>query len=381
MSHYRLIDSKNALEEAAGSLGESLNKRDLRRLYLDTEFESNRSGTTMCVLQISAGDENFLLDTLRLKELVQIRPIFENPATEWVLHAGLQDVALIVEALRLPRPERLFDTQIAWALLTAEASVGLAYLQFKLLGVRSKKGHQADDWVRRPLQESQLRYAASDVEFLPQMTELLLERASNRGRQAVIYAASRDALSPLREPPPPLELASFRNAWQLGARNQAGLLFLIDWYNQLPLSERQHAPESKALLSVASRLPEDVGTLGRIKGVPGATTGRYGNALVAGLKLAARDAQTEGFVPIDPPPYCTYEEIRSDAWFAKMRADLSISLEFSPEFVFPQRLLKRMKTALGTEGLKGLYDSLVGWRQEFLMEELERFCSAHPPPI
>jgi ribonuclease D len=380
-SGYRVVDSKASLEAAIINLRESLQKHGSNRLYLDTEFESNRSGTTMCLLQISAGDENFLFDPLSFRDLSPLGPLLSEDGIEWVLHAGLQDVDLIAKALRISPPKRLFDTQIAWSLLTAEASVGLAYLQFILLGVRTKKGHQADDWVRRPLQDSQLRYAATDVEHLPRMTELLLERAESMARVAVIYAASHDALSPLREPPPPLNLASFRNAWQLGARSQAGLLFLIGWYNALPLSERRHAPEHKALLSVASRLPENIDALGRIKGVPRATTGRYGHTLVEGLKRAAQEAQTDGFIPIDPPPYCTFEEIKSDAWFAKMRAELSISLEFSPEFVLPQRLLKRMKAALSTEGLDGLYDSLVGWRRQFLLSALERFCSTHPPPV
>jgi ribonuclease D len=378
---FRVVNSKASLDGAITSLRESLQKHGSKRLYLDTEFESNRSGTTMCLLQVSAGDESFLVDPLTQRDISSLGPLLSDNDIEWVLHAGLQDVDLIANALRISPPKRLFDTQIAWSLLTAEASVGLAYLQFMLLGVRTTKGHQADDWVRRPLQESQLRYAATDVEYLPQVMQLLLEKAAKMNRVDVIYAASHDALAPLREPPPPLNLTSFRNAWQLGPRSQAGLLFLIEWYNGLPLSERRHAPEHKALLSVASRLPENIDALGRIKGVPRTTTIHYGRALVEGLEKAAQEAQTEGFVPIDPPPYCSFEEIKSDAWFETMRADLAVSLEFSPEFVLPQRLIKRMKAALSTEGLDGLYDSLVGWRREFLLPALERFCSLHPPSV
>lgn len=380
-SEYRLIQSTGELSAAATELSSCLADAEEKRLYLDTEFESNRSGTQICLLQISAGKTNFVVDTLSVRDLSILGPLLSDPAHCWVLHAGLQDVDLIVEAAKIPRPTRLFDTQIAWALTTAEASVGLAYLQFKLLGVRSKKAHQADDWVRRPLQQSQLRYAASDVDYLPPMTELLMSRADALGRVDIVMKACREALSPLREPPAPLSLASFRNAWQLGARSQAALLYLVAWFNRLPPLERRHAPENKAFLSIASRLPEDVGALSRIKGVPRNFVGKHGREVVDGLKKAAEEAQTEDFVPIDPPPYLSFEEIRLDAWLSQMRATLSISEQFSPEFVLPQRLVRRMKTALTEEGLDEFLASLVGWRHEFLHEKMQQFCDLHPPPL
>jgi hypothetical protein len=39
------------------------------RLYLDTEFESGRGPTRLCLLQISSGSDIFLIDTLKLREL------------------------------------------------------------------------------------------------------------------------------------------------------------------------------------------------------------------------------------------------------------------------------------------------------------------------
>ncbi len=378
---HRLIDTPSGLEEAAQDLREVFRKAEEPRLYLDTEFESNRSGTTMCLLQISAGKTNYLVDSLRLKDLSPLRPLLIDPDAEWVLHAGLQDVELICSALKIERAPALLDTQIAWGLLTAEASVSLAYLQYQLLSVRSHKAHQADDWVRRPLQASQLRYAASDVDYLPEMTEQLLDRAAALGRTEILYAASMDSLNPEREPPAPLSLSSFRNAWQLTAQHQAALLFLIDWYNALPLRAREQAPENKALLSIASRLPEDVGALGRIKGVPRSTVTEFGRKLVEGINEAASKAQTEGFVPVEPPAYATFTEIRIDGWLSQFKTELSVELEFAPEFVLPGRLLKRMKAGIEAEGREGLLESLVGWRREFLLQPARAFCDSHPLPV
>lgn len=374
---YRLVDSTAGLNRAVGELSEQLAESDRPRLYLDTEFESNRQGTKLCLLQVTAGSAIYLIDALRIADLTALSPVFLE--SEWVLHAGLQDVQLLCDALHQKPPKRIFDTQIAWALLSPEASVGLSYLKYVLLQLRSEKGHQADDWVRRPLQESQLRYAAEDVAELPRLVTQLMTRATSQARVEVIYAASRDALSPQKAPPPPLALSSLRNAWQLSPRSQAALLYLIDWYNDLPSSVRRQAPEAKALLSIAARCPHDVGSLGRIKGVGRGVVEKFGKTLVAGIRAAERQATDEDFIPLDPPPYATYEEIKLDAWFGQFRADLAVQLRCAPEFVVPGRLLKNMKAAFLVEGPPGLVASVSGWRRDFLSDWLEQYIEAHPP--
>lgn len=378
---YRLVDTSAQLDDALDALEDDLEKQETQRLYLDTEFESNRSGTSLCLLQISAGGETFLVDPLRLRNLDGLSDLLGDSSIEWVMHAGLQDVELITRGLKISAPERLFDTQIAWGLLSPESSVSLAYLQFKLLGLRSEKGHQADDWVRRPLQASQLRYAASDVDHLPPMTNLLLLRAQEKERTEIIYAASKDTLSPLREPPAPLTLGSFRNAWQLSPQSQAALRYLMEWYNGLSMSERGRAPEPKSLLSIAGRCPEDVGALGRIKGVPNGVVRDHGASLVAGIKRALAEAKSGDFVPLDPPPYATFEEIALDAWLAQYRSKLSIELGFAPELVLPGRLMKRIQAGVLELGAEGLFESLVGWRRDLLIEKSAQFCDESPPPV
>src|SRR5690606_36360953 len=146
---------------------------------------------------------------------------FAAPNCEWVLHAGLQDIELLCERLGIAAPEKVFDTQIAWALLGPEASVSLSYLKFRMLGIRAGKPHQADDWLRRPLPESQLRYAASDIEHLPELRQQLGKRAEPQGRLRAIHHASSEVAKPSQELDSELSLASFRNAWQLNRRTQA----------------------------------------------------------------------------------------------------------------------------------------------------------------
>lgn len=372
---YTWVETPEALAKAIEKL------RRAPRLYLDTEFESNKNGTRLCLLQISDGEEIFLIDPLRLDKLDELGDALARPEAEWVLHAGLQDVELLERRLHVRAPKKLFDTQIAYALSSAEHNVSLAYLLYKLLGVRSDKAHQTDDWLRRPLPETQLAYAASDVEHLPELAARLRERAEAKDRLDLVHRASWETLEPTRDPPAPLRLESFRNAWQLGPKNQAGLRFLIDWYNALSEDDKRDAPETKTLLALASRLPETPDVLARIKGVPRGFSQRHGKRVVLGLLEAARQAKGDDFVPIEPPPYGSFPEVRLEAWLGWARAEICTALEVAPELVLPSRILRELKNQLLSEPPTELTRTLTGYRELLLGEALRRFCEKHPPPV
>ena len=345
-------------------------------LFLDTEFESNRSGTELCLLQISTGSEIYLVDAIALADLRALGDSFGRAAL-WVLHAGQQDVTLIAGRLGLKAAACVFDTQVAWSLVTVEHSVSLAYAQFRALGLRGTKAHQADDWVRRPLPPSQLAYAASDVEHLPALYEFLAARAKQLGRFELVSAASTEAVWVEPKEVPLLTLDSFRNAWQLDHRGQAALRYLIDWLNELPPREREYAPENKTLLAIAGRLPHSLDDLQRIKGVPRGWSRELAQNLVSGLTRAAQAADGTGFVPIDPPPYATVRELRIDGWLAAARAEVCARLEVAPEIAMPARLIKVLRNQALAQGLKEVPAVLEGWRKALLSEPLRLFAQEY----
>ncbi len=366
----RLVDTQRGLEEAASSLASTA------ALYIDTEFEARREGTELCLIQISDGKSLFLIDALRFTSLGALRPVLADAGRPWVVHAGSQDVPLLVDRLGLEAPPRVFDTQVAWALTTAEYSVSLAYLKFRILGQRTGKPHQADDWKRRPLPAAQLAYAAADIEDLPALHEALRRRLEERDRSEIVFEASCELTSPTRSEPDALSLDSFRNAWQLDRDSQAALRFLVDWYNGLSPSQRGSAPEAKTLLAIASRLPETRDDLGRIKGVPRRWVNEKGDWFTGELMRATATADANSFVPIDPPPYATFEEIRWDAWLTTARAEICIELELAPELAFPGRVLKRMRSLIGAAGDRSAaLGALEGWRAELLAEPFRRFLA------
>jgi ribonuclease D len=375
-SALELVDTHATLRAACDALDGA------ERLYLDTEFEASREGTRLSLIQVSRGATIYLVDALRLGALEPLAAVLTQKQVEWVLHAATQDVQLLLNKLRLSELPPLFDTQVAWALLSPEYSVSLAYLKYRVLGLRTAKAHQADDWKRRPLPPSQLGYAASDIEHLPELCAELDERASRRGRAQLVRAASHELAWPEPEPPSVLELCSFRNAWQLDPHSQAGLRFIIDWYNGLDSRARAEAPETKTLLSIASRMPESATELGRIKGVPRRWCAQHGDHFTGQLMRASQQATTEEFVPIDPPPYATFQQIRLEAWLGLVRAELCAKLEVSPQLALPQRIMRRALHAIARTGDPGaLLGQLQGWRKQLLAEAYEAVVKQHPLPV
>jgi ribonuclease D len=357
--------------------GLSQTLRGAPTLFLDTEFESNRSGIELCLLQVSTGSEIFLIDAIAVRDLRPLAEAFQQSSL-WVLHAGQQDVMLIGDRLDLHTRPEVFDTQIAWSLSTVEHSVSLAYAQFRALGLRATKAHQADDWVRRPLPASQLAYAAADVEHLPDLYAYLTQRVSAFGRAELVPFASAEAIWAASAPATLLALDSFRNAWQLDHRGQAALRYLIQWFNQLPERERENAPENKTLLSLASRLPRSVDDLQRIKGVPRSWSRELAQTLVNGLTSAAEAADGTSFTPIDPPAYATKRELLVDGWLAAARSDVCVSLEVAPEIALPSRIMKGLRSHVLAQGATGIGAALEGWRHTLLAQPLTRFAQEFP---
>jgi ribonuclease D len=350
-----LVDTSAGLKAAAAALAGA------ERYYLDTEFERFK----LCLVQVSRGEEAYLIDAVKLTALEPLGEAIGRAGTEWVFCDGGQDAAWICEAARIKERPRVFDVQVGWGLLGPEYPAGLAYLQYRILGVRSSKEHQAGDWLARPLSEGQREYAAKDVEYLPPIREWISGKLAEKGRPDLIGEVSAETVFP--PPPEPLSLDDFRNAWQLDAAGQAALLFLIDWHNGLTPAEKKDTPAPRVFLAIANLLPESGEELGRVKGVWFEWARRHGDTFTGKLIRASSGARGGGFKLLDPPPYDSFERIVAEGWIRKAAAEVSAEVGMAPELAFPGRLLKAMAKAVLEKGRKeAAAEPLAGWREKFL---------------
>jgi len=357
-----LVTTSARLKECAGTIAGA------PRYYLDTEFDFAGPAKKLCLVQVWSGTGDiYLVDTIALSALEPLAAAISRPDAEWVVHAGDQDVALLREALQLETSPRLFDTQVAWGLQGPEYPVSLAYLLYRILGIRSAKNEQAGPWATRPLTQDQLDYAAGDVGHLPELRDWFATRLGDLGRESLVGEVSAETV--LREAAPPLSLDDYRNAWQLDAPGQAVLQHLIGWWNGLTAAEQKEGPQPRIFLTLAKVIPETGAELANIRGIFFPWAKRHGDAFTGRLVRVSASASREGFVPLDPPPYNTFERILAEGWIRKAAAEVSAKAGLAPELAFPERLIRQMIQRVEKKKTRAATaEVLTGWREPVLRQ-------------
>ncbi len=145
-------------------------------IALDTEFvRTNTFYSRLGLLQLSDGEECFLIDPLGVADWEPFRALLQNEKCVFVVHSSSEDLSVLLTRLGV-LPARLFDTQLAAAFLNEGFSLSYQALVESLLGITVSKEETRSDWLQRPLSATQLHYAALDVRYLHPVYEQLQER-------------------------------------------------------------------------------------------------------------------------------------------------------------------------------------------------------------
>ena len=152
-----------------------------KRIAVDTEFHREKTYfPKVAMVQVAWTDGLVLIDPLE----VDLRPMARLLESEVlvVMHAAGQDLEVFDRACGTA-PANLFDTQLAAGFIGL-SSPSLASLHERELGLRLPKGDRLTNWLARPLTDSQLDYAASDVAHLLEIHGRLVRRLTEDGRLA-----------------------------------------------------------------------------------------------------------------------------------------------------------------------------------------------------
>mgnify|MGYP000392006418 FL=1 len=164
---FTYIDSLEDLE----FLNQELNQKPF--VAVDTEFRrTTKDNMRLALLQINDLEEIYLIDTVLIDNPENKCDFLFSDSVTKIFHSCKEDI----EAVYSWTGEvmvNLFDTQLAEAFLDGHYSIGYQGLVKEKLGITVDKGETRSNWIRRPLTDSQLNYAASDVEFL---IELFLDQ-------------------------------------------------------------------------------------------------------------------------------------------------------------------------------------------------------------
>ncbi len=185
------------VQDARGLAGLVRVLDEAAEIAVDTEADSLFSyRERVCLIQITACDQDFLVDPLAGIDLAPLGAVFADPARLKVFHDGEYDV-LILRRDRGFQLRNLFDTRVAAATL-GNRTPGLATVLQEHFGVALDKSMQRSNWRQRPLSDKQIRYARLDTHFLLRLMHAQRAELARTGRDVIVASECRrlEALEP-----------------------------------------------------------------------------------------------------------------------------------------------------------------------------------------
>ncbi len=316
--------------------------KDAPRYALDTEFHREKTyWPQVALVQVAWPAEagggagggargeagTALVDPLAV-DLSPLAEILEGPAT-MVAHAAEQDLEVLLRSCGTV-PAHLFDTQVA-AGFAGHGSASLASLSASYLGISVAKGDRLTDWSARPLADSQLRYAAADVDHLLELATAIGADLEARGR--LDWADQECELVRSKatgEPDPARAWWKLRDARALRGSERGVAQELAAWRESQAKSRDipvRHVLPDLALQSIAHRPPSSRQALAAVRGLDGRyLRGDSADEILAavgrGLHLpdAAVNAPQADEVPKDLRPAVAL----AMAWVAQLARDAAV---------------------------------------------------------
>jgi ribonuclease D len=197
---------------------------------MDTEFIRERTYyPQLALVQLAIPGEVLLVDPVAPGIAPLLAAFLDDRATTKLMHSASEDLQALLRGCGVV-PAPVFDTQVAAAM--AGLGAGLSYLKLveQVTGITLEKGETRSDWLRRPLSDSQLKYAADDVLHLHAVHAALEPKLRQLGRLDWLNADSERAIANARnDVDDPFPHLAVRSAQTLDGAGQARLRRLLRW--------------------------------------------------------------------------------------------------------------------------------------------------------
>ena len=364
-----LINSNYALAEVCQSA------REQSVVALDTEFVRVSSYfPKLGLIQLYDGERVSLIDPLSITDFSPFVALLNDQNVLKILHACSEDLLVFLQEFdQLPQP--IMDTQIMARFLGLGTSAGLAKLVRQYLNVDVDKGATRTNWMKRPLSESQLHYAAGDVWYLlPLYHRLQQELAAGPWLNAVLAdcALALTKTKKLQAYDAETAYLDIPNAWKLNPLELARLKILAKWRQEVAITRDlalSYVVKSEHLWKVAKYNPRNTSEMLEM--------GLTNNEVrVRGKKILQLLAQARRISPYDYPKRIV--RILDDARYKKaMRLLQEKAYELTPqgltlEILASKRSLEELLkwVWLYNEPQDKLPDLLLGWRREIGLQLL-----------
>ena len=294
-------------------------------ITVDLEFlREHHYYAQLCLIQIGSERTCAIIDPLAKD--ISLFPFFElmqNPNVIKVFHSGRQDIEIIYHLSgKIPTP--LFDTQIAAMALGFGESISYESLVAYILHQSLDKTNRLSDWSKRPLTDSQLNYALSDVTHLIEIYRHLSQRLKQTNREEWIKEEMEILTSPQTYDINPQEAWTKIKHRSHSAHFLTLLKELAAWRelrSQTKNTPRQSYIKDEMLLNICAMNPQTKEELCQIRNLrPDIAKGKLGDEILNVLEYC-RQIPKEEFVT---PPKIKELPNKSGALFELLKLLLKI---------------------------------------------------------
>lgn len=341
---------------------------------VDTEFRRRDTFfPQVALLQLCWRKDAYLIDPTRVFNLDPVVELLSNPQVIKLIHSPSEDLEVFDRWLQvLPSP--LFDTQRALAVLGRGFGLGYRAMVEMFTGDAISKEETTSDWLKRPLTDRQLSYAALDVTYLRQIGEELYDACRESQRLSWVLEDTARLKLGGRGP-----AAKFKSAWKMSLREQAILSRLIDWREEE--ARRLDRPRSwvvpdKVLVTLAKRQPMHLAQLSSVDGLHDAIIRKRGKRIVEVVS---------GAIDNEAPHQAFWQSpLRSNhkQWASTLGetvASRAQELGVAPEVLYAGRDIERLIQA--TLEQQPIPKDLLGWRDSVITQHLvDLLASLVPVP-
>ena len=337
----------------------------------DTEFIGERRYfTLLCLIQVATENGNYLIDTLKIKNLDPFLEFITNPDILKITHAGENDYRLLNQQFNI-LPVNLFDVQIASGFVGFKFPISFQKLLEKELNVYISKGYTVSDWETRPMKPKQLQYALNDVIYLRKLWQRLSSKLEKLGRTE--WAAEETAnwekadfyySDPYKE--------AFNNSliFNLGVQEQAFLIRLYEWRRK-EAERKNHSKEmvlqGKYIAPIVRNIRSGRAALTNHRRIPGHIIKNYWDTFNELYQMKVNGEEREVLSRISKPSESERnpDDISMQILHLLMK-DKCIRLNLAIDMLLLRVDMKKMKMDIN------FFDSRLeeGWRKSFLGEEM-----------
>ncbi len=349
-------------------------------IAIDTEFvRVDTFYPKAGLIQVADDTGIFLIDPLDIDDLTVLKPLLVGDTIK-VMHSMSEDVVLF-QTISGCMPQNIFDTQIACALLGQGISVGYQKFIELYLGLLIDKGETRSDWLKRPLTDSQLEYAAKDVHYLYQVYPQLVSQLEQRNLSGVVQQECSLINQGMTDTDVDMDryYLKLRGASKFPVEKQVLLKKLSSWREREARNRdkpRGRVISDKQLLDFVDRMPKSVNALQASSILNPGQCRKYGEDLVSLINSPVQVCSNFELIPR------SLSGQKLDYYRALKKASESIANEWNiaPELLGRKRLLEHYITLLFAERNKQRSDQLPEefgpWRIKLLKAPFEKIAES-----